>query len=237
MAEEAELSGRAAIVTGASHGAGRAIAHALAKAGARVVLTGPDAEAGRAAASAIEAEGGEALFVAADPGRDGDWAKAVESVEARFGRLDVLAVCPAATAAAPTAGLSHSDFRAANDTNLKGPFLGLKHGVAAMRRGGRGGSVIFVASVAGRVGLNHRLAETGAMAGVRLLAKAAALELGPEGIRVNTIQPGLADADDTPLGRPVAPADVAQAAVYLASDRSIFMTGADIVVDGGWTIR
>jgi 3alpha(or 20beta)-hydroxysteroid dehydrogenase len=142
--------------------------------------------------------------------------------------------------------LSLADFRRVNDINLKGPFLGLKHAEAALRR--RGGSVIMVASIAGKIGVADHIHYTASKAGVRLLAKAAALELGPARIRVNTLHPGFvrtgmsgdfdpATVASAPLRRAGEPEEVAEAALFLASDRSAFMTGAEIVIDGGWTVR
>jgi 3alpha(or 20beta)-hydroxysteroid dehydrogenase len=132
--------------------------------------------------------------------------------------------------------------------NLKGPFLGLKHATAAFRKGGRGGSAIMIGSIVANIGAADHIHYTASKAGVALLVKAAALELGPEKIRVNAIHPGFVDTDMTarfpadlrvaaPLGRVARPEEIAAAALFLASDRSIFMTGAEIVLDGGWTAR
>ena len=248
MAEEAELSGRAAIVTGASRGIGRAIAERLARAGAGVVLTARHAEEGEKAAAEIREAGGRVAFVQADAGDDSAWMRTIEVAEADFGGVDVLVLNAGVSKAAKTLNLSLEDFRENSRVNLKGVFLGLKHGAGALRRRGGGGSVVMVASIVGKIGVANHIHYVSAKAGVRLLAKAAALELGPEKIRVNTIHPGFILTEhsgafpesvmgDPPLQRGGEPGEVAEAALFLASDRSEFMTGAEIVMDGGWTAR
>jgi NAD(P)-dependent dehydrogenase (short-subunit alcohol dehydrogenase family) len=236
---EGELEGRCAVVSGGTRGIGRAVVHKLCAAGATVIYTGRS-DPGRAPPNAH--------FVRAEHACDADWRKAVAEAEARAGRLDILVVCAGVSEMAPTADLSLEDFRRVCDVNLKGPFLGLKHGVEAMRRGGRGGSVVLVGSIAGKIGVADHIHYTASKAGVNLLAKAAALELGPEQIRVNAIHPGFVDTDMTarfpeeakraaPLGRPARPEEIAEAALFLASDRAKFMTGAEMVLDGGWTAQ
>jgi NAD(P)-dependent dehydrogenase (short-subunit alcohol dehydrogenase family) len=138
--------------------------------------------------------------------------------------VDVL-VFIARNAAAPIATTSVTDFSGRLGGELKAAFLALQRGVAAIRAKGAGGAVVFVAPPAA----GHRSFDA-LQQGLRLLAKAAALELGPEGIRVNIVLPG---AGATPLGRPCTPADVAASVAFAASPRAHFMTGADLVVDGG----
>lgn len=242
------LAGRVAIVTGASRGMGLAIARALAEEGAAVLMSGRDAATGEAAADAVRRDGGDARFVVADQGSAEDWSRLVNEAEADHGRLDILVLNAGVSELAPTVDLPLEDFRRVCRTNLKGPFLGLKAGVAAIRRGGRGGSVVVVGSIAAKIGVPDHIHYTASKSGVAMLVKAAALELGPEKIRVNAIHPGFVRTDMTerfpdevrraaPLGRPGEPAEIAEAALYLAGDRSAFMTGAEIVLDGGWTAR
>jgi NAD(P)-dependent dehydrogenase (short-subunit alcohol dehydrogenase family) len=242
------LEGRTAIVTGASRGMGLAIAEALAAEGAAVVMSGRDSGRGEAAAGAARAKGGDARFVVADQGSAEDWSRLVTETERSHGRLDILVLNAGVSELASTVDLELEDFRRVCRTNLKGPFLGLKAGVAAMRRGGRGGSVVVVGSIAAKIGVADHIHYTASKSGVAMLVKAAALELGPEKIRVNAIHPGFVDTGMTerfpdeakraaPLGRPGEAAEIAAAALYLASDRSAFMTGAEIVLDGGWTAR
>jgi NAD(P)-dependent dehydrogenase (short-subunit alcohol dehydrogenase family) len=243
-----KLAGRRALISGASRGVGLAIAHAFVRAGASVVMTGRHPETGDAAARDVAGVGGQAIFVRADQGSNADWVAAVAATEQAYGGLDILVANAGVSATARTADLSLEDFRDVCRTNLKGPFLGLKHATAAIRRGGTGGSIIMVGSIVANVGVADQLHYTASKSGVAMLAKAAALELGPEQIRVNTIHPGFMDTERSrrasaksraaaPLGRTAKPEEIAAAALFLASDRSIFMTGAQIVIDGGWTAR
>jgi NAD(P)-dependent dehydrogenase (short-subunit alcohol dehydrogenase family) len=140
------------------------------------------------------------------------------------GALDVLVVI-AKDAAGPIAETSADTFSDALGGELRSAFVALQDGVAAMRAKGGGGSVVFVAPAQGR----HRAFDT-LQQGLRLMARAAALELGPEGIRVNVVLPG---AGEGPLGRACTPADIAAGVAFAASDRAHFMTGADLAIDGG----
>jgi NAD(P)-dependent dehydrogenase (short-subunit alcohol dehydrogenase family) len=242
------LTGRRALISGATRGVGLAIAHAFVRAGAAVVLTGRDQERGEAAAREVAGSGGQVLFVQADHGSDADWTAAMAATEEAYGGLDILVANAGVASMTRAADLSLDDFRDICRANLKGPFLGLKHAAAAMRRGGNGGSIIMMGSVAANVGLAGHLHYTASKSGVALLTKAAALELGSEKIRVNVIHPGFIGTEMSarltsesriaaPLGRLARPDEIAAAALFLASDRSIFMTGAQIVLDGGWTAR
>ncbi len=212
------------------------------------MLTGRDAAAGEPVASAIRSGGGKAVFIQADNASDADWVMVVGTAEREFGRVDILVANAGSFERARTVDLSLEDFSRVSCTNLKGSFLALKHSVAAMRRGGRGGSVVMIASVTAHKGMPERIHCVASKAGVNLLAKAAALELGPEKIRVNTVLPGIVRTRMTdgfsdralnspPLGRPAEPEDIAESVAFLASDRSIFMTGGEIIVDGGWMAR
>ncbi len=241
----AELSGKVAIVTGASRGIGAAIAAKLAEAGASVVLTARTEASGRATTADIEGNGGNALFIAADQGSDADWAAVVDRAEQHFGGVDILVLNAGVSAMLSTAEMTLAAFRDLNRINLKGAFLGLKHVAACMRRQGRGGAIAMVGSIVGKIGVQNHLHYGASKAGVRMLAKAAALELGPDGIRVNTIHPGMTRTDMTaafppqiadmiPLRRFGEPEEVARAALFLVSPRAAFMTGAEIVIDGGW---
>ena len=242
---ERELEGRTAIVTGASRGIGRAIAARLAAAGAGVLITARNADAGEAAASALRAEGGRVSFIQADQALDADWVKTIGAAQEAYGPLDILVINAGVSASIATPDMSLAAFRALNETNLKGPFLGVKHACAAMRAHGHGGSIVLMSSIVGKIGVPDHIHYAASKGGVRLLAKATALELGPDKIRVNSIHPGMTHTDmiagfppefamAIPLQRFGEPEEVADAALFLASDRSIFMTGAEIVVDGGW---
>ena len=238
MAGAGELEGRVALVTGGGQGIGRAVAARLQAAGARVVATG------RRPAPAEPLDGVD--YLQADQSLNTDWVRTMEHVEARCGRLDVCVVNGGVAGGVPLADMTLEQFRALCGINLKGCFLGLKHAAAAMRRHGEGGSVVLVGSIVGMVGVPDSTHYAASKEGVRLLAKAAALELGPEGVRVNSVHPGMtrtamtaafpeaAMAPRIPLGRFADPDEVAAVVLYAASPRAAFMTGAELVVDGGW---
>lgn len=238
-----ELSGKVAIVTGGSRGIGHAIAGAFCTAGARVLITGRNPDAGEKAAAAL---GTAARFIAADQGDDGGWQRTIATALSEFGRVDIFVSNAGISEPAPTPQMSLEKFRETNRISLKGAFLGLQHCVRAMRLHGEGGSVILISSIVGKVGVPGLIHYSAAKGGLRLMAKAAALELGPEKIRVNSIHPGMIRTDMTrgfdeaqmaaliPLGRFGEPREVADVALFLASLRGQFVTGAELIVDGGW---
>jgi 3alpha(or 20beta)-hydroxysteroid dehydrogenase len=163
-----------------------------------------------------------------------------------YGRVDILVANAGIDNPHPIVELTLADFRELCRIGLKGSFLGLKHCVAAMRRHGEGGSIVLMGSIVGMVGVPAHGHYAAAKDGMRLMAKAAALELGPEKILVNSLHPGMirtamtasfneaALAPMIPLGRFGEPEEIAAAALFLASDRALFMTGAELVADGGW---
>ena len=247
------LRDKVAIITGAGMGMGREAAVMFAAEGARVVVFDINAEAGQATVGQIEAAGGEALFVAGDVSREADVKAAVDQGVARFGALHVLY---------PNAGVLWKDRdKSVLDTteenwdlvqaiNLKGPFFLTKHGIPALRRAG-GGSIILVGSISALAGFT--LAQdsyTAAKSALIGLAKSLAVQFGPDNIRCNVIHPGMIDTplqapyldeaskraigEGLPIGRLGVARDIAHAALFLASDESSFMTGAEMVVDGGF---
>ncbi|OYU15232.1 MAG: short-chain dehydrogenase [Alphaproteobacteria bacterium PA4] len=249
------LAGKVALVTGAAMGLGAETARRLARAGARVMLTDRD-PVGEAVALEIAAEGGEAGFIAHDVVDEAQWAAAVAACLARFGALHIL-VNNAGVAGGRmelmTATLA--EWRQVLDVNLDGVFLGLRHAGPAIADSG-GGSVINLSSILGKVGLPNAAAYCASKGGVALLTKSAALEWAPLGIRVNSVHPGFIDTPMVSgaiaaaengnemrdgliaahaLGRFGVPREIADAIVFLASDEASFMTGAELVVDGGYT--
>ena len=240
-----ELTGQVAIVTGASRGLGFAIAEKFNSAGAQLIMTGLNIERGKAAAARLD----EAVFVQADHGSEADWDRVVETAISRFGRIDTLVANAGITHGTPTADMSLEEFRSLNRVNLRGCFLGVKACVGAMRRHGEGGAIVLMSSIVGKVGIPGLIHYSAAKGGLRLMAKAAALELGPEKIRVNSLHPGMIRTDMTapfpeaqmaariPLGKFGEPDDVANAALFLASSRGQFITGTELVIDGGWLVQ
>ena len=245
---DGELTGKVAIVTGATRGIGRAIAEMFVASGAQVVLTARDVQMGEAAAREMSADG-KAIFIRADQSADADWVHVIEHALAAFGRVDILIANAGLSYPIPAIDMALEQFRTLNAVNLKGCFLGLKHAVQAIRRHTDGGAIVLMSSIVGMVGVPGYIHYSAAKDGVRLMAKAAALELGAEKIRVNSIHPGMIRTDMTagfdekmlapmiPLGRFGEPRDIANAALFLASPRGKFITGTELVVDGGWIAR
>jgi len=246
------LKDKVAIVTGAASGMGAATARLFAREGAKVTVADMLEEEGRAVAADIAKAGGGARFARLDVAEEPEWEALVATVLREDGRLDVVV---------NNAGISGSATNDHYDTalwdrimavNARGVFLGTKHAVAAMRRGGRGGSIINLSSISGVVGQERiHCAYNASKAAVRLLTKSVAVQEGAAGIRVNTVHPGLmppmrtsgATADPVfrqkmlahvPLGRSGEVDEVATAILFLASDESSYMTGTELHVDGGY---
>lgn len=201
-----------------------------------------------AVAKEIEAAGGAAEGVFLDVTRSEDWAVAVEQTEDRFGRLDILVNNAGIITEGGAVDEPEDAWERVIAVNQTGMFLGMKHAVPAMRRAG-GGSIINIASTLGVVGAEDYIAYQASKGAVRQMTRSAALSYVNDGIRVNTICPGFIrtpmtdvleeairrhDIGMTPMGRAGEPIEISWAVVYLASDESSFVTGADLVVDGGY---
>ena len=254
----ARLAGKVAIVTGATSGLGAAAAVRMAEEGAAVLVTGRDEGRGRAVAETIAAAGGTAWFRALDVTDEAAWQATVDGVEAEHGRLDILFNNAGATRAEPIADVTLETWRRIMAVNADGVFLGTKAAILAMRRSG-GGSIINMSSVLGIVGTAHLAAYTASKGAVRYFTKCVALECARDGsrIRVNSIHPAFIHTpmmDETairmfgdaeagpaefgklhPVGHVGEPNDVANGVVYLASDEAKFVTGTELVIDGGYT--
>ena len=247
------LSGKVAIVTGAGRGIGQATAMLFAEEGARVLVVDWNRETGSATTAAIQAAGHEARFCYADVSKAADVEAMVRTAVTEWGRLDVLVNNAAIQIVRKLVETSEEEWDRIQSVNLKGVFLGCKYAIPEMLRGG-GGAIVNIASVLGLVGDPELAAYCAAKGGVITLTKAAALTYGPQGIRVNAICPGDVDTpmaqeyfdaapDPAALRQEVAskyalrrissPREVAEAALFLASEASSFMTGAALVVDGG----
>jgi len=251
------LKGACALVTGAGSGIGRATALALAREGARVLASEIDEAAGAETVALIEAAGGEARLAALDVTDEAGWEWAFAAAADAFGAPKVL-VNNAGTLPAPIPleETTLAAWRRVTAVNLDGVFLGLKHGIRAMRAGG--GAIVNLASVYGLVGAAHIGGYGAAKGAVIALTRSAALECSQLGyaIRVNAVCPGYIDtgmtaateaalgydpreamAKQTPMKRMGHAGEVAEAIVFLASERSSFTTGTTLTMDGGYTAR
>ncbi|MFJ3645258.1 SDR family NAD(P)-dependent oxidoreductase [Streptomyces murinus] len=238
------------VITGALSGIGRATALAYARRGADVVVSGRHPDPGKELTGELEGLGGRALFVQADVRLEEDVSDLVDQAVDRFGRIDV-ALNNAGTEgrSAPITAVTDDDYAATFDTNVKGTLLSLKHEFRAMREHG-GGSIVNVSSVYGRMGYPEVAVYAGSKHAVIGITKAAALEGAAHGIRVNAVAPGFTrtgmyervTGDDRtreavnsvlPLHRPGTPEEVADAVLFLGSDRASYITGQTLTLDGG----
>jgi NAD(P)-dependent dehydrogenase (short-subunit alcohol dehydrogenase family) len=242
------MSGRVALVVGASKGIGAATAEAFAAAGAAVVLAARDTTALKAVADGIEARGGRALAVGADVTDAGSMRHLVEAALAAFGRLDAaFNNASAGPMPAPLADIDPDEFDLGIATNIRGTFLGMKFQIPAMLASG-GGAIVNMASIAGLNGTANLAAYVAGKAGIIGLTKVAALDYADQGIRVNVVAPGpiltyhleaagpqaqRGAALSTPMRRVGAPAEVARAVLWLCSEESSFITGTVVPIDGG----
>jgi len=252
------LSGKVAVVTGAALGIGRAIATRMSQEGAAVALLDLHDDVGKDLAADLTTRGGNARYWRCDVSREAEVATVLQEVIAEFGGLDVL-VNNAGVAGAnkPTHELTESEWDFVQSINVKGVFFGTKHAIGHMRQAG-GGSIINLSSIYGLVGAADIPPYHASKGAVRLMTKNDALIYAPDKIRVNSIHPGfiwtpmvegfVSDQGDVrqarheldalhPLGHVGEPDDIAWGAVYLASDEARFVTGAELVIDGGYTAR
>ncbi len=250
------VDSKVVLITGGASGLGAESGRRLAKEGATVVLTDLQADAGQALADQITAAGGRAEFLMQDVTDEARWGEVVEAVMNRFGRIDVLVNSAGiGEGGQPILEATYAAWKRVIDINLDGTFLGVKAVAPAMAAAGRG-SIINLSSILGKVGQAGAAAYCASKGGVLMLTKAVALELAPLGVRVNSVHPGYID---TPMvvnalrnsenenelrdmiisrhamGRLGVPREIADAIVFLASDESSFMTGSELVVDGGYT--
>lgn len=254
-----DLEGRTAIVTGAGGGIGRATSLLLAEEGAKVVVSDVDDALGRETARLVAQAGGTADYVHCDVTRSEDVAALVDAAVLRFGDLSILVNNAGWEGPIrPMLDYDEADFERVVAINLNGVFFGAKHAAAAMRRAGKGGSIINLSSVAGLIGFSGCSPYSMAKHGVIGLTKTAALELAPDKIRVNAVCPaliktrmgadlieGLGGGPEVeqqleaahPMGRGGQPEEVAELILWLASDRSSFSTGGAYTIDGGYTAQ
>ena len=247
------LAGKAALITATAQGIGKAAALAFAKEGARVVLADLNPK-GEGVAEEIRGLGGEAHFVTAYLGKPAEVERVVATAIARLGRLD----CAFNNAgivgnAHPLHEWTLAEFDAISDVNLRGTFVAMKHEIAQMLKQG-GGTIVNTCSTLGLIGLGGFVAYSATKHGVAGLTKVAALDYATRGIRVNAIAPGVCRTPGVeeimaatggeaaflapiPMGRLGRPEEIAEVAVWLASDACQFMTGAIVTADGGTVIQ
>ncbi len=245
------LDGKVALVSGAARGMGECEARLFVREGAKVVLGDVLDEFGQQVAVDLTRQGGAATYVHLDVTAESQWQQAVATAERLYGKLDILVNNAGIVRMAPLDETSLDAWNEVININQTGVFLGMKHAILAMRRAG-GGSIINISSVAGLVGLPNIPAYQASKGAVRLLTKNAAVQYAKDNIRVNSIHPGRIETpmtanltperramvlDLTPLGRDGKPEEVAYGVLYLACDESSFVTGAELVIDGGFTAR
>ena len=249
------LDGKVALVTGGASGIGRATAVAMAREGARVAVADRAEETAAETVALINAAGGQAIAIGGDVTKEADVAATVARTVSAFGRIDcAFNNAGVATRAVGPAGqriheLSQASFDAMLAVNLTGVFLCLKHEVAQMLTQGVGGAIVNTASIAGLIGLPTSAHYVAAKHGVVGLTKTAAMEYAQDGIRVNCVNPGYVKTPMTketmetrfdeimakvPMRRLGIPEEIAEAVVWMCSDKASFMTGASHVIDGGY---
>jgi 3alpha(or 20beta)-hydroxysteroid dehydrogenase len=241
------LEGKTALVTGGARGQGAAHGRRLAEEGAAVVLGDILEDAGQAHARRLRAAGHDVHFLRLDVTAPEDWDAAVETAESRFGQLDVLVNNAGVVRVAPIVDESDDGWHATMAVNATGVFYGMRAAIPALRRN-CGGSIINIASIYGPVGAPGYVAYTASKGAVIAMTKVAALEHAQHRIRVNAICPGPvrtpmseaegdASVDITPLRRRAEPDEISSAVAFLASDDAVYITGAELAVDGGYLAR
>jgi 3-oxoacyl-[acyl-carrier protein] reductase len=244
------LNGRTAVITGGAQGLGFAIAEAFRAEGAKVVIGDLDGTAAEAAALRLGGDA-HAIGVACNVVSEEDVDRLLASAVSAFGSVDIMMNNAGITRDMTMRKMSLADFGFVIDVHLKGTWLGTKAAASLMRTQGKGGSIINMSSISGKVGNPGQTNYSAAKAGIVGLTKAAAKEVGFAGVRVNALQPGIIETAmtqtlseevrvsrlaDVPLGRFGTPAEVAQVAVFLASDMSSYLTGITIEIAGGRNI-
>ena len=247
------LKNKVAIITGAAKGQGEFEARLFASEGATVVLCDIDVEACGKTAEEISSSGGSAVSMTLDVTSEPNWIGVVEQTVEFFGKLGILVNNAGIYSRVPIENASVEEFDHILEVNLRGVFLGTKHAIPAMRTSG-GGSIINISSTAGIVGNVGSGAYGASKGGVRSFTKYTAIQHASEGIRANSVHPGPIDTDmisdnlstaegrkstesRIPMGRVGSIEDVAMGVLFLATDESSYMTGSELVIDGGMTAQ
>jgi NAD(P)-dependent dehydrogenase (short-subunit alcohol dehydrogenase family) len=255
-----QLEGRGAIVTGGASGIGEACSETLAREGASVLITDIDDLRGKEVVARIAKAGGKAHYLRHDVRDEAAWPGVIAEAEKRFGRLDIMVANAGIGIMAPIADMTLADWQKQQAINLDGVFLSIKHAIPALKKQG-GGSIVLMSSIAGLRGSPGLAAYSATKGGVRLLAKSVALEHAEDNIRCNSVHPGIIATpiwEKIPTGaagnRSNAPIDprerasavvpltrvgeaqeIANGVLFLCTDAANYMTGQELVIDGGMT--
>ncbi|HXA97515.1 MAG TPA: glucose 1-dehydrogenase [Candidatus Dormibacteraeota bacterium] len=245
------LGGKVAIITGGAHGMGESEALIFGREGAAVVVADVDETAGRQVAAKIGADGGKARFATLDVTSESDWEDVIRATTGAYGRLDILVNNAGISGSQDPDTHSTKSWDTIMGVNAKGVFLGMKHAVPAMRQSG-GGAIVNISSISGFVGQDKlHMAYNASKGAVRIMTKSAAVQYARDGIRANSVHPGFmppmrtskTSADPAwrkpfleavPLKREGRVEEVAYAVLFLASDEASYITGTELVVDGGF---
>lgn len=245
------LQGKAGLISGGARGLGAATARLFAKEGAAVAIGDILEQEGLKLAAEITEMGGDAFFVRLDVTSEEDWAHAVQAVVSRSGKLDMLVNNAGIYQRTTVEETDSEGWDRVMEVNAKGAFLGTKAAIPAMRKAG-GGSVVNISSTSGLLGTAISTAYPASKGAVRLLTKSTAIQYAKEGIRANSVHPAGITTDmlpevlttpeqrqerlaSMPLGRFATPEEIAYGVLFLASDESSFITGSELVIDGGKT--
>jgi NAD(P)-dependent dehydrogenase (short-subunit alcohol dehydrogenase family) len=258
------VNGKVALVTGGASGIGRGCSEKLAAEGAFVVVTDIQDKLGEEVVAGVRAAGGKAEYVPQDVTDEGAWADVIAGIKARHGRLDILVNNAGIGIGGSILEMTLADWRRQTAINLDGVFMGVKHSIPLMRASGDGGSIVNISSVAGLKGSANLAGYCATKGGVRLFTKAVAMECAnaKDGIRVNSVHPGLIEtpiwltvgnaldpganappdldamsALAVPLGVKGLPEDIANGVLWLSSDEARYVTGMEMVIDGGLMLR
>ncbi|CEI82645.1 SDR family NAD(P)-dependent oxidoreductase [Oceanobacillus sp. M60] len=245
------LEDKTAIITGAASGQGRAEALLFSKQGAKVVITDINEEGLYETEKAIINQGGEVVSIKHNISSEEEWENVVSITKERLGKLNVLINNAGILSREGLESTSLEDFNHIQSINTQGTFLGMKHAAPLIKKSG-GGSIINISSIYGLVGSGGSISYHASKGAIRLMSKSAAVQLSKDYIRVNSIHPGVIE---TPMSSSIAtneghpleskfpwpelgkPEDIAYGALYLASDESKFVTGSELVIDGGYTAQ
>ena len=251
------VQGKVALITGGASGLGAETARRLAREGASVVISDLSSNAGEALADDISKESQPAIFLHHDVTDEDRWSEVVQTVLDRFGKIDVLVNSAGVADSAPLSTITYDLWRRTMTINVDGTFLGIRAVAPAMTAAGKG-SIINISSIAGKIGMTGSSAYCASKGAVLMLTKACAVELAPAGVRVNSVHPGFTQTPmleeltrlvgsekrmedlivgSHPLGRRGEAREIADGIVFLASDESSFMTGSELVIDGGYTAQ